>query len=563
MIKTWLRKLLYKVIAFPIRRRWQIIEEATQQPQLVQEALLERILKRQVDTDFGREHHFAAIRTVADFRRQLPIASYEFYEPYIARMRRGQLQALLADTRIHMFALTSGTTAARKYIPVNDQYIADYRRGWTMWGSRAYKDHPNIRLRSILQISSDWQEFTTEAGIPCGAVTGLTANAQLRIVRRMYSVPPCVGKVKDPLAKHYLALRLSIPRQVAMIIAANPSTIVNMARTGDQEKETLLRDLHDGTLSQRFDIPADIRAQLQPVLSRRHPQVVRLLEEIIRRSGTLYPKDYWPPYCLICNWTGGSVGAYLRHLPRYYGDMPIRDVGLIASEGRFSIPLADRTPSGLLDVTSHYFEFVPEEEIDSPQPTVLGAHELQQERNYFILPTTSYGLYRYHICDLVKVRGFYNRTPMIEFLSKGANFANITGEKLSEYQVVAAMAAVLGELDLTLTAYSLAPCWDEEQPYYGLFVERSDLADRAKGLHVATLLEHRLGEANVEYAAKRQSRRLGPIRLELLPAGTWQQWDRQRLSRSGGTIEQYKHPCLINDLHFRDTIEVEEELATA
>ena len=25
---------------------------------------------------------------------------------------------------------------------------------------------------------------------------------------------------------------------------------------------------------------------------------------------------------------------------------------------------------------------------------------------------------------------------------------------------------------LTLTAYSVAPCWDEEQPFYGLFIER-------------------------------------------------------------------------------------------
>ena len=43
------------------------------------------------------------------------------------------------------------------------------------------------------------------------------------------------------------------------------------------------------------------------------------------------------------------------------------------------------------------------------------------------------------------------------------------------------MAEVLRELDLTLTAYSLAPCWDDEQPYYGLFVERGDLPDAEHG----------------------------------------------------------------------------------
>src|SRR6266581_8433715 len=108
-----------------------------------------------------------------------------------------------------------------------------------------------------------------------------------------------------------------------------------------------------------------------------------------------------------------------------------------------TIPITDATPAGVLDVTSHYFEFIPEAEGDSPQPTVLAAHELQAGANYFIVPTTAFGLYRYHIHDVVRVTGFHNQTPLVEFLSKGAHFANITGEKLSEYHVAGAMADVL------------------------------------------------------------------------------------------------------------------------
>src|SRR5205085_6615029 len=148
-------------------------------------------------------------------------------------------------------------------------------------------------------------------------------------------------------------------------------------------------------------------------------------------------------------------------------------------------PVDDATPSGVLDVTTTYFEFIPEAEGDSPQPTVLAAHEVQEGRTYYILLTTSAGLYRYHIRDVVRVTGFHNRAPLIEFLSKGAHFANITGEKLSEYQLAGAMSAVLARMNLTLTAYTLAPCWDDELPYYGLFVERGDLEDRGQGLQLA------------------------------------------------------------------------------
>src|SRR5581483_3119670 len=169
--------------------------------------------------------------------------------------------------------------------------------------------------------------------------------------------------------------------------------------------------------------------------------------------------------------------------------------------------------------------FIPEDEIDSAQPTVLAAHEVQEGGKYFIVPTTAYGLYRYHISDLVRVTGFYNKTPLVEILSKGAHFANLTGEKLSEYHVTQAMSDILRELNLSLTAYTLAPCWDDLLPYYGLFIERGDLASPQEGEKLAQTLDRRLKELNIEYAGKRDSLRLGDLRLQLLPSGTWSRWD--------------------------------------
>src|SRR5206468_11516841 len=185
---------------------------------------------------------------------------------------------------------------------------------------------------------------------------------------------------------------------------------------------------------------------------------------------------------------------------QYFGSIPVRDIGLLASEGRMTIPVDDGTASGVLDITTHFFEFLPEGEADRPNPITLRAHEVQEGQTYYILPTTAYGLYRYHISDLVRVTGFHNRTPLVEFLSKGAHFANLTGEKLSEYYVSGAMTDVLAKLNLTLTAYSLAPCWHDEQPYYGLFVEGGALASRAQGLRLAEALDRRLQDVHLESA---------------------------------------------------------------
>ena len=556
----WLfRQAVLKAIAFPIRRQLARFEDATHQPRKAQEQLLQRILRTQAQTDFAKKHHFSTIRTIADFRRHLPLAGYDYFEPYLARVRRGDLRALLADRRVHMFALTSGTTAARKYIPVTQQYLADYRRGWHFWGLRVYWDHPETKLRPILQLAGDCDEYRTEADIPCGSVTGLTAKMQMRIVQRLYCSPPWGGKIKDAEAKYYVALRLSLHRDLGLIIAANPSTLVSLARTGDQHKELLIRDLHDGTLTNRIDLPGEMRQALKHRL-RRLPHRAKELEAIIARTGHLYPRDYWPPYTVLGNWTGGSAGAYLRLYPEYFGDKIVRDVGLIASEGRMSIPFADGTPSGVLDIMSHYFEFIPEGDIDKPNPVVLSSHEVEEGRNYYIVPTTAYGLYRYNISDVVRVTGFYNRTPLVEFLSKGAHFSNLTGEKLSEYHITQAMDWILRQMKLTLGAYALSPCWHHEQPYYGLFVESCDLATEATGKALISLLDQRLSELNIEYASKRQSRRLGSIRLEILNPGSWFAWDCKRLNSIGGTFEQYKRPCLLGDMGFRASMPVQKEI---
>ena len=70
-----------------------------------------------------------------------------------------------------------------KVVPF-DQYLADYKRGWNIWGLKVFRDHPETKLRPILQVSGDWSECKTEFGTPCGAVTAgrsqdpLPRNAQ-------------------------------------------------------------------------------------------------------------------------------------------------------------------------------------------------------------------------------------------------------------------------------------------------------------------------------------------------------------------------------------------------
>ena len=518
--------------------------------QVQRDLLLSRVA-RHADSQFGRDHRFNEIRSEADFRRQVPISGYEGHEKYIDQVRNGDTSALFGpNTNVLMFALTSGTTNRPKTIPVTRESLRNYRDAWTNWGIMAFDAHPKILdvgLMPILQLASDWQESFTPAGIPCGAITGLTAHMQNPLVRVTYCMPPAASKIKDITAKYYLAMRLSAYRDLGATLAANPSTILAIVRLGDREKETLIRDIADGTIHPRWQIPPEVRQAVQDRTRWRRPKTAKRLEEIVHRTGRLLPKDYWPNLQFMANWTGGTMGAYLRDYPEYFGDRPVRDVGLIASEGRFTIPIADGTPAGILDIQHHYFEFIPEAQAGLDNPEVVCAVDLREDERYFLVPTTAGGLYRYQMHDLVRCVGFEGQAPLVEFLSKGAHFSSLTGEKLSEYQVVSAVNSAQAITGVRVGAYLVLPRWDDP-PHYSLLIEETDLTNEASAQSLTDEVERQLQQVNLEYENKRSTLRLGPIRLTRVAAGSWVDFQRRRLAKSGGTVEQYKQPCLLSDL---------------
>jgi hypothetical protein len=553
-----LRRLLWAPLRMEAKlmvRWWRRAVERTPE---VQSRLLRRILEQTAETDFGRTHGLARVRTIHDLRKALPIAGYQRVAPYIERLKAGDTAALLPrGTRILMFAMTSGTTGEPKYIPVTASIMKAYREGWHVWGVRALDDHPDAYGAKILQLASRMDEEVTPAGVPAGAMSGLTAHAQRRIVQRMYVLPPEAARADDTATKYYLACRLGLRDRRVMPITANPSTLLGLAKAMDEHKERLLRDVADGTLSADLALDAASRRGIEGRL-KAMPARARELEARVRASGHLYPKDAWE-LPLIGTWKGGTLSLYLREMSAYWGDAPIRDVGLIASEGRFSLPLQTAGSAGVLEATGTFFEFVPEHQIDSPDPPALLAHEVEVGRDYFLILTTPGGLVRYDIRDLVRVVGRMGQAPIIEFLNKGAHVSNLTGEKITEFQVTSATNAVIERLGLGVRNYCLAPTW-AEVPFYSILVEECDVP-AARAAELASAVDTALSERNIEYETKRKSGRLGPVRVRTIPAGAWQAFDAQVIAARGGRVEQYKHKFLVNQVGFDRQFEIRASYA--
>lgn len=511
-------------------------------------------IRANADSAYGVEHDFGSIRTYEDFVRRVPISNYSDLAPWVERVKRGDVRAMFGGRqRVRMFAMTSGTVDKPKYIPVTNRFLKDLRAGWNAFGIKALTDHPDCFARPIVQVTSPMDEQRTSGGYPCGAITGLMAATQKKLVLRYYVAPLCVANICDTLAKRYTIMRLAMPADVAWIVTASPATVLQLAKTGEENAESIIRDVYEGTLSAAMSIPGTIREALAPRLLADRV-AGRRLQRILDQHGTLRPKDYWS-LGFLANWTGGTMGLYLREFPKYFGDTPVRDIGLLATEGRLSIPVEDGTPAGIAAVSGVFLEFIPAAErslgvstdcnpwASGKNPTVLRSHQVEVGQEYFILLTNSAGFYRYDISDCVRVVGFEGQAPIIEFLHKGDHVSSIAGEKITERQVVMAFGRAWAEVGGCPSDFVLAPQWSDP-PFYRLYVEDPLDGGEHWSLRLGSACDEHLGRLNIEYASKRSSSRLGAIVVVVVGGGVLQSLDHRRASRYRRSNEQFKHQYL-------------------
>jgi len=526
-------------------------ERAVRDPARAQAAVLRSLLDRNRHTVFGREHGFATIAGPRDHARRVPIRDYEAFRPYITRLVAGQTRVLTAEPPV-MFATTSGTTGEPKLVPVTASWRAETAGLMRLWLRRALADHPGLFAGKMLTVVSPAVERWTPTGIPCGAMSGVAARDLPWLTQRQHAVPYAVSLIRDPDARYFVTMRLALARSVSAVGTPNATTLIRLAETARAHGEALVRAIHDGTLGipdppmvPMVDDSAlggaealtAIRGALRP-----DPARARALARIAEREGSLAPRAAWPALALIGCWLGGNAGVHARHLGEHYGDVPLRDLGLVASEGRMTIPLEDGSPAGVLAVHATFFEFVPEDRIEEPSPPVLLAHELEEGRRYYIILTGGNGLYRYDLNDIVEVHGFHHRTPVVAFVRKGRDMVSVTGEKLHLNQVQAAVREAEDETKLAVWQFRLVP--DVAECRYDLLIETREarVEDRVVLAFLRTF-DEALSRLNIEYAAKRASRRLGPPCLSLMRSGWSERQCRADFARGKREV-QYKWPAI-------------------
>ena len=538
-------------------------------PRHAAEKTLRDILNISRDTAYGREHHFDVIlsATNADdlfrlYRKYVPVNdSFETLRPYVERHKNGE-ENVLFPGKPDMYATTSGTTSEPKWIPMTHKYLKDvYGKMSHIWTWNFVRHRNRIFGGHIFPIVGKEVEGYAPDGTLFGSVSGVLVRDIPPVIKKHYTAPASVMSIGDYAARNYTLMRLALQhRDVTLWATANPSTILELMRTVDEFADRLITDIEQGTLDTDFDIPQPIRTELEAYMSPR-PERADELRQIRQQHGKLLPKHYWPWLQYLSTWKCGNTKIYMeKYLDAFDWDRTFyQELGYIATECRFGFALDD-TNESVLFPQFHYYEFVAEDELDSPDKHFLQIYELEQGKRYCAYVTTYSGLFRYNMNDLVEVGGKYYNTPTVHMVSKVNGIVSMTGEKLYEPQFIEAVHEAEKETGIK-TKFFVGFADVDESCYHFYYEFDDERIGQQEADDFTKVVDQKLAAINIEYEAKRASFRLHEPKAHILLSNAYARFKAACL-QDGFRDGQFKFNLLMQDEKRRRKFSLIERLET-
>jgi len=555
--KPWFRKMLMRIAG---KKELQNIIKSTFNPQKHQDKFLMKVIGESELTLFGKDHNFESIRNYEDFKKNVPIRTYdEHYSLYIEKMTKGEPDILFPGKPV-LYNTSSGTTGKPKLIPISESFFKLLKNFNKHWLYSILIDNPHIYDgRSLSSVGKAVEDYT-EDGTPIGSVSGNSFKTIPKVLKSTHSAPYPLYCIDDYDKRYYAIMRMAVMYNVTLSICPSIANILRYHQVFLDNFDQMIENLRMGTMPEEIldELSEEDRIELEKLMIPNPARADELIALREKYGSELQIKHYWPDIAVMNAWIQGNFALLMEKVRDNFPESAaVRSFGYQASEGRFGISLANHWTYSLLIPGYHFYEFVLEEDRDLKNPPVYTLSEVEQGRRYYLYVTNGSGLFRYDMNDIIEVCGKYNNAPLVKFIQKGAGITSITGEKLAEEQVIMAVKEVSDDLGIVVNNYIMFA--DKKAFKYEFFAEfESGINPELKRSFIEKI-DGKLKEYNLEYSSKRNSRRLDlPVLIEL-PEESYQKIKRKLVARGVAKDGQYK------DLYLSKkpvTHEVLKELAT-
>ena len=471
--------------------RWRELERHNNEAEALQRDVLSRLVSRAKDTEWGRYHHFADMKTYEDFVRCNPVTDYEELKGHIDRMRHGEAD-LLWPGRVKWYAKSSGTTNDKsKFIPVSKEGLKRlHYKGGSDVVAMYLRNNPQSRM------------FDGK-----GLILGGSHQAN-------YNLPG------------------SLVGDLSAILIENINPVVNLFRV-PQKETALLSDFE----VKRDRIAREAMTKNVTNLSGVPSWMLSVLNRVMELSGKTHLQEVWPNLEVFFH---GGV-AFTPYREQYQQLITSPKMHYMetynASEGFFGIQDDPNDKSMLLMLDYDcFYEF---QELGTQ--TIVPLWGVEKGKNYAMLISTSCGLWRYTIGDTVQ----FTSTNPYKFIISGRtkSFINAFGEELIVDNAEQGLAYACQQTGAQVLEYTAAPVFMDAQAKcrHQWLIEFSVPPEDLQ--RFARLLDARLQEVNSDYEAKRY-KDITLQHLEIIPArkDLFNDWLKQK-GKLGG---QHKVPRLSN-----------------
>ena len=330
----------------------------------------------------------------------------------------------------------------------------------------------------------------------------------------------------------------------------------------------MANDIRNGTLKLSLNFTESQRIALEEALGDGDPQranqLIAILSESTKCDFKSVAHQLWPNLTRVFAVAGGSFATYIPQIQHYLSDKTlIRSPVYIGSEGTFGVNkwLVSHVSAYSLLTSILFVEFIPLADADSTQPTTLLADEIKVGEMYEIVITTSDGLYRYRNGDLIRVleEGDGSEPPVIDVLGRKSLILSVFGEKVTDYQLAAAIMATTGPdgpwNQYLVQGYMMTANANSLPPVYQLWVELSPKAPtNDSGTNIQAILsegaayiDKKLTEMNVIYANFRVGNMIGLMSVSEVNTGTFVTIISTLKKRSLVSESQLKIPHITTD----------------
>lgn len=513
------------------------LERSAKAPMRENEALLKKIIKNNKDSEFGKAHRFGEIRSIEDFRANVPVSGYEDYAEQLERVKNGE-ENVLTSSKVLGFSRTSGSSGVPKYIPATGALLTAYvNYTWT----RALALGAAEMKRRGRRVSPGRGVFlspATNETLPNGTLCSNIAEIGARQYGRFYPFILALP-TRNLFDVHdgdyvYNIYRFALAdEKVSFIFSVFFSVNVSQLAYLEKNWRMIVDDIEKGTINEKVEMKPELRAELLRRVKPMPERAAYLREQFERGFDETLFRRIWPGLLVICGIGNASFRSAAEHVRSVAADIPFDFSIYGASEGLVAACYELENTDMQLLTDSCFYEFVPFGE--SPE-RYLTLDEVEKGGKYEILITTQAGLYRYRLKDVIEVKGFRGKCPLISFVYRKGQLFNVAGEKFSEEDARTTIELFEKAHGVSIDHWLFYQDESVRPNRYALAVESDADIDWDACIDE---LEALIGQCNKRYTGQRQKAFIDRLVVKKQAPGTHDEWA-ARCVAQGASLAQIK-----------------------